>query len=225
MSAETEPLLLKEVARRLRAAIPNHVPLVGADDTDELVQDGLAIALRLQESAQAAGKAVTPGNLAFYTLQHLRSGRRSTGSHRNDVLHPVALLNGHSRIQSLDEPIGEHDSGDEPLTLHDCLASPADDPSTTAARRLDWKTVLDSLDRTAKAVLTALVEGRELTLLVSRLRRSRTSLQNDKIRLGRVIRECLGEDILIQVQVRPTWTHTLDAVRERLTCRAERRLA
>ena len=71
----------------------------------------------------------------------------------------------------------------------------------------------------------ALVEGTELTLLVRRLRRSRSSLQSDKARLGRKILEELGDEILVMVQTRPAWTTALDALRERLTCRAERRAA
>jgi hypothetical protein len=77
--------------------------------------------------------------------------------------------------------------------------------------------VVESLDRTARAILTALVEGRELTLLVRRLKRSRTALHYDK--------ERLGHDILQQVQARPAWQNSLEAVQERLTCRADRRAA
>lgn len=40
--------------------------------------------------------------------------------------------------------------------------------------------------------LVALIEGRELTRLVTRLKRSRSALYYDKVRLGRLIQECLG---------------------------------
>jgi hypothetical protein len=199
--------------------------MVGSDEPTELVQDGLAIAIGLLQSAKLNGKKVAPGNIAHYTVLALRSGRRSTGQRKNDVLAPACQLNGHSRVQSMDEPIRDGDHGEEPLTLHDCLAAHADDPATSAARRLDWAAVVETLDRTARAILTALVEGRELTLLVRQLNRSRTALHYDKERLGRLIQECLGADILAQAQARPAWTSTFDGVRERLTCRAERRAA
>ena len=64
MNCETETLLLQEVAPRLRAAIPKTVPMVGPDDPEELLQDGLAIAIGLLQSAQRAGKKVSPGNIA-----------------------------------------------------------------------------------------------------------------------------------------------------------------
>ncbi len=224
MNRKTETLLLHEVAPRLRAAIPKTIPIVGPDDPEELLQDGLAIALSLLQGTQRVGKKVSAGNIAYYVILALRSGRRSTGFKKNDVLHPAAQLSGHARLQSLDEPISDDEHG-ETLTLHYCLAAPVDDPATTAARRLDWAAVIGSLDRTAKAILVALVEGRELTLLVSRLKRSRSALQDRKQRLGRLIREHLGEDILKQVQREPSWTNTLHAIRERLACRAERRAA
>ena len=123
----------------------------------------------------------------------------------------------------MDAPISECENGEELLTLHDSIASNADDPATLAARRLDWETVINSLDRTAKAILIALVEGRELTLLVRKLKKCRSSLQGDKMRLGRLVQQHLGKDILVQAQARPAWRNTLDAVLERFACRAERR--
>ncbi len=220
-----ETLLLHEVQPRLRGTIPNAVPMVGSEDAEELVQDGVVIALQLQQRARKAGKKVTGGNLAHYALLHLRSGRRSSGYKKNDVHHPAAQLSGRVRLQSLDAPICEDEHAQETLTLHDCLAAPVDDPATAAARRLDWQSVIGSLDRTTRAVLIALIEGRELTLLVRTLRRSRSALQDDKGRLGRLVREHLGEDILKQVQREPSWVDSLSALRKRLVCRAERRAA
>ena len=223
MNRQTETLLLQEVEPRLRATIPRTVPLVGPDDPQELLQDGLAIATGLLQSAQRAGKKVSPGTIAHYTLLALRSGRRSTGFKKTDVLHPAAQLNGRARVQSLDEPVRYDEEGEEPLSLHDCLAAEVEDPARAAARHLDWEKVLQSLDRRAKLILVALVEGRELTLLVHRLKRSRSAIQGDKAKLGRLIQACLGRDILVEAQSRPGWTNTIEAIRQRLACRAERR--
>ncbi len=132
-------------------------------------------------------------------------------------------MNGHARVQSLDESVRYDEEGEEPLSLHDCLASAVEDPATAAVRHLDWERVVQSLDRRAKLILVALVEGRELTLLVHRLKRSRSALQGDKLRLGRLVQSCLGRDILVQAQSRPGWTNTIEAIRQRLACRAERR--
>jgi len=225
MNRKTETLLLAEIAPRLRAAIPKTIPMVGPEDPEELLQDGLAIAIGLLQSVQRSGKKVSAGNIAHYAILALRSGRRSTGIRKNDVLAPACQLNGHARVRSMDEPLRNDEDGDEPLTLHDCLAADGDDPATAAGRNLDWETVSDSLDRTKNAILIAMAEGRELTLLVSRLKRSRTTLHYDKVKLGRLIQACLGQDILVQAQARPGWRNTLAAIQERLNCRAERRAA
>ena len=120
----------------------------------------------LLQSTQRAAKKVSPGNIAYYVILALRSGRRSTGYRKNDVLHPAAQLNGHARVHSMDEPVSDGEHGEESLTLHDCLAANTDDPAASAGRRLDWESVVNSLDRTAKATLVALSEDRELTLIM-----------------------------------------------------------
>src|SRR5258708_24999837 len=121
MNREAETQLLLELEPRLRPAVPQLVPIVGADDVQELVQDGLLIALRLYRGTQAAGKKGSVGNLVFYTIRHLRSGRRSTGERQNDVHHPAAQLRARSQLQSLDQPLSTGDDAHEPLTLHACL--------------------------------------------------------------------------------------------------------
>ena len=94
------------------------------------------------------------------------------------------------------------------------LAGRADDPAVEASRRLDWEALVAKLDRVTRAILGALANGQELTLLVPVLGRSRSTLQTPKQRLARLIRECLGEDILRQVQVQPPYRDTVNASRE-----------
>jgi len=217
-------LLLQEIAPRLRHGIAAHVPVVGSDDPEELFQDGLNLAARMLARLTRAGKKVTAGNVAYYVILHLRIGRRSTGSHRSDALHPAAQMCGRSRVHSMDAPVNEDgDISEEPLTLHDCLAAPVDDPAVSAARHLDWQSLLAALDQTAREILVALIAGTDLTALVSRLRRSRSAIQTDKVRLIRLIQDHLGEDILAQIQSRPAWTNNLLASRSRLVCRAAQR--
>jgi len=83
MNPSTEDLLLREVQPRLRNAI-HTVPAVGSDDPEELLQDGLAIALLLLNGARRSRKNVTAANVAYYTTKYLRSGRRSTGYRKAD---------------------------------------------------------------------------------------------------------------------------------------------
>jgi len=222
MTPSTEHLLLKEVQPRLRIAITRTVPVVGSDDHEELLQDGLVIALRLLNGAQRSRTNVTGARVAYYTVKCLRSGRRSTGYRKTDALHPASQLNGHCRLHSFEEPVAVDRSTDESLTLGEMLPAREDDPATQAGRRLDWDQLIQQLDTVTKAILLCLATCEELTGLVRRFRRSRSTIQNHKDRLARLIKECMGEDILRQIQEQPGWHNDMHATREKLACRWER---
>ncbi len=98
-------------------------------------------------------------------------------------------------------------------TLGEMLASRVENPAIAASRRIDWESVVAKLDRVTRAILRALADGQELTLLVPGFGRSRSSLQAHKQWLARLIRECLGEDILRQVQELPGWQDGVHASR------------
>src|SRR5260370_4006886 len=109
----------------------------------------MVIALQLLTNAERAGKKVSAGNVAYYTLKALRVGRRSTGFRKTDPLHPAAQLSGRCHVHSLDERLPATQPGDEPLTITEVLASKQDDPSTKAARQLDWNELVQQLDDVA----------------------------------------------------------------------------
>jgi len=222
MTPSTEHLLLKEVQPRLRIAITRTVPVVGSDDQEELLQDGLVIALRLLNGARRSRKNVSGASVAYYTIKCLRSGRRSTCYRKTDPLHPASQLKGHCRLHSFEEPVAVDRSTDESLTLGEMLPAREDDPATQAGRRLDWDQLIQQLDAVTKAILVCLATSEELTGLVRRFRRSRSMIQNHKDRLARLIKESMGEDILRQVQQQPGWHNDMHATREKLACRWER---
>jgi hypothetical protein len=224
MTQENERLLVEEVAPRIRSAVSNSVPQVGADDIDELTQDGVAIAVSLLASAEARGKKVSAGNVSYYATRLLRQGRRSGGQSTTDVLSPRTQMAARCRLESLDQPIPGEAEGDD-LCLHDVLAGHSADPSQEAAKRLDWAPLVASLAGPAREVLRCLVEGGELTSLVPKLRRSRSSLQQDKERLARLAIEHLGADILARVQEQPHWRDNIVANWEKAACRHERQPA
>lgn len=59
MSPQAGWILQEEIVPRLRAAIPRSVRGVGCEDAEELVQDSIAVAAKMLDSAEAAGKKVT----------------------------------------------------------------------------------------------------------------------------------------------------------------------
>jgi len=225
MSPQAGWLLVNEIVPRLRSSIPGAVRLTGTEDTEELVQDGTAIAAQLLHSAEEHGKSVTAGNIAHFALKNLQSGRRSTGFRVTDPLHPAAQLAGRCRVHSLDEPLSAAESGDEAPTLGETLACRHDDPGVEASRRVDWDALEGKLDSVAKAILAAMVAGHDLTSLVSHLGKSRSTVQNHKNRLALAIKEALGSDIVALVQERVSWRANLDTGRERQSCRWDRRAA
>ena len=78
------------------------------------------------------------------------------------------------------------------------------------------------LDRVARAILLCRANGSDLTTIVSQLKRSRSSLQTEKKRLAKVIREFLGQEILVDVQSKPGWRDSITARREAMACRLDR---
>lgn len=86
MSPQSCALLLEEIAPRLRSAIPRCVQTIGAEDAEELVQDSIVQAAKMLLSVEKEGKTVTPGNIAYYAILHMKSGRRSSGCGRTDAL-------------------------------------------------------------------------------------------------------------------------------------------
>jgi hypothetical protein len=67
--------LQEEVVPRLRSAIPQAVNFVGCEDAQELIQDATAMAARILHNAEAKGKKVPGSSVAYYSIQHCRSGR------------------------------------------------------------------------------------------------------------------------------------------------------
>lgn len=156
MSPQAGFLLQDQIVPRLISAIPNAVSFIGSEDAHELIADGTLIAAQMIQGAERSGKKVvkTPGagrqgarkvrtisagNIAYYTIQKLKCGRRSTGSSTVDVYGSGTQINGTTRLSSLDEsaPVTSVDDLGEPLLLHDVLSRDEEDPATKAARRLD----------------------------------------------------------------------------------------
>jgi hypothetical protein len=94
MSPHASWLLVNEIIPRIAAVVPRCVPHIGTEDTEEIVQDASAMAARMLSYAERNGKQVTAGNIAFYTLQHMKSGRRFGGNRTVDVFGTATQLQG-----------------------------------------------------------------------------------------------------------------------------------
>ena len=122
---------------------------VGSEDIEELIQDCIAMAARLLHNNEANGKPVFPSSIAFYSLQHLKSGRRSTGSSRTDACTSGTQLDGNSQLIPIDEPIGYDEAVGESLTLSEMIGDGRDDPSQEVARSVDWECFMGTQSKNA----------------------------------------------------------------------------
>jgi hypothetical protein len=223
MSPRAGFILQDQVVPRLRSAIPTVCHCVGSEDAQELIQDATALAVKMMHNVEAAGNTVTPGNIAYYTIQHIKSGRRSTGSSVVDVYGSGAQLNGKTRLNSLEEVVASsEENGGEIFELHDVLSRDEEDPGTKAARRMDWSSFLASLSARDQAIIQFLIEGKSGSAMARKLGVCTSTIQHRNRSLATAIVEFMGADILVQVRKLPRWKDDIMNCRERLNCRHER---
>ena len=214
MSPHASWLLVNEIIPRIASAVPRCVSHVGTEDSEEIVQDASAMAARMLMNAETAGKKVTPGNIAFYTLQHMKSGRRSVGNSNADVLGTATQLNGRSRVVSFDEEMDASEK-DDSFTLHHAFTDPSEDPATTAARKMDWETFMAMQDECDRAILRCAAEGEAIGQVSERFNLSSSGIQYRKHRIAIAVREFMGENILAEAGRQPQWKDQLMARRQK----------
>jgi DNA-directed RNA polymerase specialized sigma24 family protein len=221
MSPHNGWILQEEVVPRLRSSIPYQVNRIGSEDSEELVQDATCIAAKLLDNAKKANKQVTPGNIAYYTILHMRSGRRSCGASTSDVLGTGTQLNGRSQTYSMDEPV-QADEGEE-FTVNDVLSLDDEDPGQKAARKMDWDAFLVGLTVRERDVVQLLLTGLSGSEIARMFGVDPSTVRYFKNRLADKILAFMGPDILIEIRRRPGWKNSLNVERERLACRVDRR--
>ena len=223
MSPQAGLLLLNEIAPRIISALPKTVCMVGAEDAHELIQDAIALAARMLHYAESNGKKVTPGNIAYYTLQHSKSGRRSVGHSCCDVHGSATQLNGRVKLESFDYEVGFDEDTGEGITLGEVFAEEGEDPSVVAARRLDWGEFLEGQDDRGRAIVKFLDEGRSLRELAAAYKVCPSTIVHQKERIASDILSFMGNDILQRVNDKPRWNDNIHANREWMACKEERK--
>ena len=212
-------MLVNEVYPRMRAAAPT-IPKIGHEDDEEIAQDATLMAARMMESAEAAGKTITAGNVAYYAAKAARSGRRSYYSGRSDVMSPGCQIDGKSRFDWMDDEI-ELECG-EIGTLHDLLApncyhGQEADPAEEAARNIDWHSFLASSPQRHRTAIVILVEGGTMREAGQRCGLKDSAALKLKRRIAADLIEHFGEDVIRRLLdgIRPDWESNLQAGRER----------
>ena len=223
MSPRAGWLLVNEIVPRLRSTVPLVAHCVGAEDPEELIGDATLHAARILHSAEQRGKTVSASSVAFYAIEHTRSGRRSCGNSASDVHGAATQLKGRSRLESMEQVVASNEEcGGEIWELHDVLSRDEEDPGTKAARKMDWSEFASALTERERAVINCIVEGRSLRDAAKSFRVCDSTMQGDKRNLAVKIQTFFGSDILIEVRRPPRWKDDLMTSREKLNCRRER---
>ena len=222
MSPRAGFVLIDQIEPRLRAIIP-HIRPVGAEDAEELLQDALAVAAKMLHDLEERGKEVTPGNIAYYTILHMRSGRRSYSAGRTDVMGSGTQLDGLSSVQSFEDPAGYDPETNEEIPLGDMLSCEQDDPAMCASRLVDWEAFLDAHNPRYKVFVCDLAEGRRATDTAARFGFSNSWAHELKEKLARDLQEYFGEEAIADSLQIPKWRGNIVVDHEKAACRADRR--
>lgn len=224
MTVRAGKMLVDEIIPRLKVAIPKAVPHIGCEDHEELIQDATVTAAGMLIRAHAQGKDVTAGNIAYYAILHTKSGRRSYGSSKVDVMAAGTQLNGRTAVHSMEEELGyQQDEFDGPATLGEMLASQCEDPSMMAARNLDWADFLGQLDKRQLIMLSDVAVGDTPTFTLRKKKLCYESIRQIKRSMADQVVESFGEKALADATRKPAWWGDLNAERELSACRADRR--
>ena len=221
MTAAAARVLVDEIMPRIQAAVPKCVKKVGAEDDDELTQDGAAQAAMAIESCEARGQPIYASSIAYFTVQRLKSGRRANYAGRADVLSASTQLDGNAVVSSMDESLPCDDDG-EGLTLHDQLAAPVEDPAQEAGRRIDWEELASTLSDREVAIVQSTISGGTLDDLARRFGISSPRINQIKKALGQRIKQSWGATAIADATRAPAWAATIFAGREQSRCRHER---
>ena len=223
MSPQAGYLLQDQVVPRLQSAIPKVVLCIGSEDTQELIQDSIAMAAKMLHNTEQANKTVTPGNIAYYTIQHIKSGRRSTGSSMVDVYGSGTQLKARTRLNSLDEVVANNEeNGGEPFLLHDVLSDEQEDPGTKAARKMDWESFMAGLSARDQQIIQFIIEGKSRSAMARELNVCTSTINYRKKNLALKIQEFMGDEILVDIQHTPRWKQDLQTIKEKMACKFDR---
>jgi hypothetical protein len=223
MSPAAGDLLVEHIAPRLRVTIPRVVKPVGAEDEEELVQDAIVVAAQMLDSVERHGKTVTPGNIAYYAILAMKSGRRSQCRSHADTMAHGTQLDAKSCVLSMEEEVGYDPELDEAVTLGDVLASNRENPATAAARNIDWAVFIETHDYRYGVIIEEFAKGGNLKYAADRCGLGYGHTYQIRRKLESDLREFMGEQAIEDALQTPRWKAGILADREHAACQADRR--
>ena len=215
MSPAAALILEMQIYPIIRNTIPRKAKPIGSEDYQELVQDATAIAATMIDSMEKSGKAPIPSSIAYYSIQRTKSGRRSYGDNRTDVMNPGYQMDNEGSVCSMQAPVGGED---EDFTVGDMIAARTEDISAKVLRQIDWAAFVKTLDARKRKIVEKLMLGFTPGDIARLLKVSSSRIVQLKREIGQAIRKFMGDAILVDsvsesvwqrdIRERNEWKHT-----------------
>ncbi len=204
-------MLEKEIYPIIRNTVPRTVRPMGSEDPEELVQDATTSAAEMVEAMEKAGKKPLPHSIAYYSIQRTKSGRRSYGDIRSDVMSPGFQMDNEGSVCSMQDPA----SDDEDLTVGDAIASKSEDIASKILREIDWDAFLDTLETRKRRIIEELMMGFGTGDIARLFSVSAARITQLKREIAQDIKEFMGDSILVDSGGESVWERDIRCLRER----------
>ncbi len=211
MSPSAALMLETQIYPIIRNTIPRTARPIGSEDSQELIQDATASAAEMIESMERAGKKPLPNSIAYYSIQRTKSGRRSYGDNRSDVMFPGYQMDHEGSLCSMQDPVCDEDDA----TVGDTIASRSEDTASKVLRKIDWDAFLDTLDARKRRIVEELMLGYGTGDIARLLAVTAPRIVQLKREIARKIKEFMGDNILVDVGQEGVWERDIRCLREK----------
>lgn len=184
---------------------------MGSEDHEELVQDATASAAEMIESMEKSGRTPLPNSIAYYSIQRTKSGRRSYGDIRSDVMSPGYQMDHEGSLCSMQDPTCDEND----LTVGDTIACKSEDMATKVLRQIDWSEFLDTLDARKRRIVEELMFGYGTGDIARLLAVTAPRIVQLKKDIARKIKEFMGDSILVDAVSESAWERDIRCLREK----------
>ena len=212
MSPAAALILEMQIYPIIRNTVHRKAKPIGSEDYQELIQDTTATAAAMLDAMEQSGKDPIPNSIAYYSIQRTKSGRRSYGDSRTDVMNPGYQMDNEGSVCSMQAPVGGED---EDFTVGDMIASRTEDIAAKVLREIDWDAFMQTLDARKRVIVKELMLGGGTGDIARRLAVTSARIVQLKREIGQAIRKFMGDAILVDSTSESVWQRDIRCLRER----------
>ena len=212
MSPAAALILEMQIYPIIRNTVHRKAKPIGSEDYQELIQDTTATAAAMLDAMEQSGKEPIPNSIAYYSIQRTKSGRRSYGDSRTDVMNPGYQMDNEGSVCSMQAPVGGED---EDFTVGDMIASRTEDIAAKVLRQIDWDAFMTTLDARKRVIVEELMVGGGTGDIARRLAVTSARIVQLKREIGQAIRKFMGDAILVDAVSESVWQRDIRCLRER----------